>query len=122
MAVEVQVRTMGSATVVKVVGVGCGELLGVVAEGLQDVAADCRLLVVDLDDTTLSDVRNLEAFVQPLTEVDAEVRIVCRRLSARRLLRAWAPMAGLPVVPTMAEALSDQEPVASADRHLGAPA
>jgi hypothetical protein len=108
MTVQVQVHSRGPATVVKIAGVGCGDLLGLVAEGLRGVAEDCRLLVVDLDDTTLSDAAHLEALVRTLADVEADVRIVCSRLSARRLLRARRSGMCPPVVATLAEALGEK--------------
>ncbi len=106
MAIEVQVRTTPEATVVRLSGVGCGELLEMVAQGLREVAQDCALLVIDLDDAVLSDAAHLQAFVGAVADAGSAVRIVCRRLSGRRLLRAGGSRRCPPVVGSMEEALA----------------
>jgi hypothetical protein len=108
MGVTVKVTTTETATVVALSGwPGNGEVLPAVADGIVALAEDRETLVVDLSGIVLTHPGALRAFIDGVCQAPVDVRLVCGRLSGRRLIRSCGPSSHFGTFSTVEDALAD---------------
>ena len=90
MALTVQVRSSDGATVLALRGAMCEDLLSLVSHGITALTRRAAL-VIDVSDVVLCQPDDVRSFLQELVAVEPDVRIVCNRLSGRRVLRRCLP-------------------------------
>jgi anti-anti-sigma regulatory factor len=93
-------ETRRGVSVVKLGGAVEDDVLSSALDALRAMADDGGLLVIDLDELTICSRAPFEALIDGAraTGHGSEVVLVCRRRSARRLLRALGIAKDLPVV------------------------
>jgi hypothetical protein len=115
MGVTVKVTTTETATIVSLSGwPGNGDVLPAVADGLVSLAEDRATLIVDLSGIVLTHPGALRAFLDGLVAAPVDVRLVCGRLSGRRLIGGCGLATPPPTFASVEEALAQPTMAAAA--------